>query len=153
MEYRGDPDRPPVWANRRLDYVKWESMNNGTWNDWRWRTLEFLEFVNTSSRHTVLTDVAQLGRPFFRVEPGFAAVHLAHAGQNDYLPVFLSLRFLFLRGNKLPEPFFSLGGAFLNKVKITGNWLLRGHWIWWWPCATLRTFCGRSVSFDHAAYL
>ena len=64
------------------------------------RSLEFLEFINTSSRHTVLRDVAQLGRPFFRVEPGFAAVHLAHAGQNDYLPVFVSLGILFLRGNK-----------------------------------------------------
>ena len=37
------------------------------------RSLEFLVFIDTSSWHTVLMDVAQLGTTFSLVEPGCSA--------------------------------------------------------------------------------
>ena len=41
------------------------------------RSLEFLEFMDTSSWYTVLMDVAQLGTTFSFVEPGFSTVEFA----------------------------------------------------------------------------
>ena len=56
-----------------------------------------------------------LPRPVERVLPGMACMY--YAGQNDYLPFFFFDGLITEFGNKLPDRFFSPGGAIFESGK------------------------------------